>query len=78
MASPINFEQFKSNPIAAIAFVSVLTVGYLFNEIRTSHDEQLDNQNKRIEQLEERVEEYQNRLEEVNKKLIECLAVRNQ
>ncbi len=78
MSSPINFEQFKTNPIAAIAFVAVISVGYLFNEIRTSHDEQLDNQNKRIIQLEERVEEYQERLEDVNKKLIECLAVRNQ
>lgn len=77
MASPISFEQFKSNPITAIAFVALLTIGYLFNEIRTSHDEQLNNQNERIEQLEERVAEYQEKLEDVNKKLIECLAVRN-
>lgn len=78
MASPINFEQFKSNPIAGIAFISVIAVGFLFYELRASYNEQLDNQDKRIEKLETKIEEYQERLEEVNQKLIECLAVRNQ
>ena len=78
MASPISFEQFKNNPITAIAFVAIITVGYLFNQITTSHEKQLEDQDERIEQLEDRVELYQQRLEEVNTKLVECLALKNQ
>jgi uncharacterized membrane-anchored protein YhcB (DUF1043 family) len=78
MASPISFEQFKNNPITAIAFVAIIAVGYLFNQIITSHEKQLKDQDERIEQLDERVELYQQRLEEVNIKLVECLALKNQ
>lgn len=75
MKSPISFEQFKSNPIAAIAFISVLAVGYLFYELRASHEEQLNNQNIRIEQLESKIDDYEDKLDELNNKLIECLRV---
>lgn len=75
MESPISFEQFKSNPISAIAFIAVLTVGYLFYELRSSHNEQLDAQDARIEQLEEKIEKYEDKLDELNQKLIECLRV---
>ena len=78
MASPISFEQFKNNPITAIAFVAILAVGYMFNHITTSHENQLKDQDERIEQLDKRVEQYQQRLEEVNTKLVECLAIKNQ
>lgn len=78
MPSPISFEQFKSNPIAGIAFIAVISVGVLFYELRNSYNEQLENQDQRIEKLENKIDEYQKRLEEVNQKLIECLAVRNQ
>ena len=46
MTSPLSFEQFKNNPITAIAFIAILAVGYLFNEITTSHEKQLENQGK--------------------------------
>jgi len=75
MASPISFEQFKSNPISAIAFVALLSVGFLFYELRDTHDTQLKNQELRIEKLEKKIENYENKLEEVNIKLIECLGV---
>jgi len=78
MESPINFEQFKSNPITAVAFMAVLTVGYLFYELRSSHEEQLGQQDARIEQLEEKIEKYEDKLDELNQKLIECLRVNNQ
>jgi chaperonin cofactor prefoldin len=77
MESPINFEQFKSNPISAIAFIAVLTVGYLFYELRSSHEEQLEQQDVRIEQLEEKIEKYEDKLDELNQKLIECLRINN-
>jgi len=75
MESPISFEQFKSNPISAVAFIAVLTVGYLFYELRASHNEQLKDQDVRIEQLEEKIEKYEDKLDELNQKLIECLRV---
>jgi chaperonin cofactor prefoldin len=77
MESPISFEQFKSSPITAIAFIAVLTVGYLFYELRSSHQEQLEDQDNRIEQLEEKIEKYEDKLDELNQKLIECLKVNN-
>ena len=75
MPSPISFEQFKSNPLAAIAFVALIAVGYLFYELRASHEEQLANQDLRIEQLEAKVDEYEEKLDELNRKFIECLRV---
>jgi len=77
MESPINFEQFKSNPISAIAFIAVLTVGYLFYELRSSHEEQLEQQDVRIKQLKEKIKKYEDKLDELNQKLIECLRINN-
>ena len=34
MKFPVNFDQFKKNPISAIAFLLVLVVGYLYIDIR--------------------------------------------
>ena len=75
MSSPISFEQFKSNPVSAIAFVALVAVGYLFYELRASHEGQLIKQDYRIEQLESKIDEYEEKLDEINKKLIECLRV---
>ncbi len=75
MESPISFEQFKSNPISAIAFVAMLTVGYLYYELRASHNEQIEAQDARIEQMEDKIEKYEDKLDELNQKLIECLRV---
>ncbi len=77
MKLPINFEQFTSNPIGAIAFISVLSVGFLFYELRESYNEQLLNQEERIEKLENKVETYESKLDELNQKLLECLKVNN-
>ena len=73
MKLPISFQEFKSNPTAAIAFLAVLTVGYLFYELRNTYEEQQEAQNIRIEQLENKNERYEDKLEELNIKLIECL-----
>ena len=73
MKLPISFQEFKSNPTAAIAFLAVLTVGYLFYELRNTYEEQQEMQNIRIEKLEQKNERYEVKLDEVNKKLRECL-----
>lgn len=72
MKLPISFQEFKSNPTAAIAFVSVLAVAYLFYELRSTYQQQEKDQNIRIEKLEEKNERYEHKLEEMNLKLIEC------
>lgn len=73
MKLPISFQEFKSNPTAAIAFLAILTVGYLFYELRNTYEEQQEMQNIRIEKLEQKNERYEVKLDEVNKKLRECL-----
>lgn len=73
MKLPISFQEFKSNPTAAIAFLSIITVGYLFYELRNTYEEQQEMQNIRIEKLEQKNERYEVKLDEVNKKLRECL-----
>ena len=73
MKLPISFQEFKSNPTAAIAFLAIITVGYLFYELRNTYEEQQEMQNIRIEKLEQKNERYEVKLDEVNKKLRECL-----
>lgn len=73
MKLPISFQEFKSNPTAAIAFLAILTVGYLFYELRNTYEGQQEMQNIRIEKLEQKNERYEVKLDEVNKKLRECL-----
>lgn len=78
MKLPISFQEFKSNPTASIAFLAVLTVGYLFYELRNTYEKQQEAQNIRIEQLEDKNERYEDKLEELNIKFIECLGTQTQ
>ena len=78
MANPISFDQFKSNPIAAVAFAMLLAVGYLFMELRSTHQVQLEEYNERITKLEADNAEYKRALNEVNEKLIECFRLNRQ
>lgn len=73
MKLPISFEDFKSNPVGAIAFCLILAVGYLFYELRSTHEEQLQAQESRIETLEQKIGKYEDKLDEMNQKLLECL-----
>ena len=49
MKLPISFEQFKSNPIAAVAFTMLLTVGYLYIDLRATDKEQIEKATAKIE-----------------------------
>jgi len=73
MSLPIKFEQFLKHPIAAVAFCMLLAVGYLFYELRDSYNNQLKDQNIRIEKLEKKIEEYEDKLEKMNQKFLECI-----
>ncbi len=38
---PVSFEQFKKNPIAAVAFCMLLAVSYLYVDLRSGYKEQI-------------------------------------
>jgi hypothetical protein len=39
---PVSFEQFKKNPVAAVAFCMLLAVSYLYMDLRSSNQTQID------------------------------------
>jgi hypothetical protein len=70
MKLPINFDQFKNNPIAAVAFCMLLAVGYLYFDLRSTDREQIDKANAKIELLDIKID----RLTYALKKSDSCLA----
>lgn len=88
MKAPISFEQFTKNPVAAIAFVALGVIGYLYVDMMGIHEAQLDNleascvqriddHKERIESLETTIIRYEEKLELINEKLLECLGTRD-
>ena len=88
MKAPINFEQFSKNPVAAIAFVAIGVIGYLYVDMMSIHEDQLENleescvqriddHKERIESLEITLIRYEEKLEIINEKLLQCLDTRN-
>ena len=75
MKLPVSFDQFKKSPIAAIAFLLVIVVGYLYLDNKAVHSEQLKEHKVRIEKLEAEEQEMENKLEEINENLLECLGL---
>lgn len=75
MKSPISFDQFKKNPIAAIAFLLVLVVGYLYIDNKAVYSQQLEGHKVRIEKLEEEEQILEEKLDKINEKLLECLGL---
>ena len=84
MKAPISFEQFTKNPVAAIAFVALGVIGYLYVDMMNIHEAQLENleescvqriddHKERIESLETTLVRYEEKLELINEKLLECL-----
>lgn len=39
---PVSFEQFKKNPVAAVAFCMLLAVSYLYMDLRANNQAQID------------------------------------
>ena len=77
MKLPISFDQFKKNPISAIAFLLVIVVGYLYIDNKTVYAQQLDEHKIRIEKLEAEENIMEEKLDEINEKLLECLELQN-
>jgi archaellum component FlaF (FlaF/FlaG flagellin family) len=85
MKLPVTLEQFIKNPIAAIAFIALVVIGYLYVDMVKIHEQQLvnfentcmsriDDHKDRIESLEELNIRYEEKLSIMNEKLMECLA----
>lgn len=88
MKAPISFEQFTKNPVAAIAFIALGVIGYLYVDMMKIHEAQLENleescvqriddHKERIESLETTIVRYEGKLEQINQKLLECLGTRD-
>jgi hypothetical protein len=39
---PVSFDQFRKNPVAAVAFCMLLAVSYLYMDLRSSNQTQID------------------------------------
>lgn len=88
MKAPISFEQFTKNPVAAIAFVALGVIGYLYVDMMKIHEAQLENlesscvqriddHKERIESLEGTIVRYEEKLEAINEKLLQCLGTKD-
>jgi len=69
-ALPVNFEQFKKNPVAAVAFCMLLAVSYLYFDLRSGYKEQIEKANQKIEVLDAKID----KLTYALKKSDSCLA----
>ena len=47
-ALPVSFDQFRKNPVAAVAFCMLLAVSYLYMDLRASNQTQIDECKKEI------------------------------
>jgi hypothetical protein len=53
---PVSFEQFKKNPVAAVAFCMLLAVSYLYMDLRSGYKEQIDKSNQKIDALDIKID----------------------
>jgi hypothetical protein len=69
-ALPVSFDQFRKNPIAAVAFCMLLAVSYLYFDLRSGYKEQIEKANQKIEALDVKID----KLTYALKKSDSCLA----
>jgi hypothetical protein len=55
-ALPVSFDQFRKNPVAAVAFCMLVAVGYLYFDLRSTDREQIDKANAKIELLDIKID----------------------
>ena len=61
---PVNFSEFRKNPVAAVAFCMLLAVGYLYFDLRTGYKEQIDQAHAKIDALDKKIEIMQIKLKQ--------------
>ena len=55
-ALPVSFEQFKKNPVAAVAFCMLAAVSYLYLDLKSGYKDQIENLNKKLDLYDAKVE----------------------
>ena len=53
---PVSFDQFRKNPIAAVAFCMLLAVSYLYVDLRSGYKEQIEKSNQKIDALDIKID----------------------
>jgi hypothetical protein len=53
---PVNFSEFKKNPVAAVAFCMLLAVSYLYMDLRSGYKEQIEKSNQKIDALDIKID----------------------
>lgn len=71
MKVPVSFEQFKKNPIAAIAFLLVIVVAYLYVDVKTVLNERIDELKVEVSSLKNDYEDLQDKYLELIEKIKE-------
>lgn len=55
-ALPVSFDQFRKNPIAAVAFCMLVAVSYLYIDLRSGYKEQIEKSNQKIDALDIKID----------------------
>lgn len=55
---PVSFDQFQKNPIAALAFIFMVVIGYLYIDQKISYNKVDDRCQTRVTELETKVDSY--------------------
>jgi hypothetical protein len=53
---PIGFDQFRKNPVAAVAFCMLAAVGYLYYDLRDGYKDQIEKSNQKIDALDLKID----------------------
>jgi hypothetical protein len=58
MKMPVSFDQFQKNPVAAIAFIALVAIGYLYVDQKMTNGKIDDRCQTRVTELEVKVDKY--------------------
>ena len=58
MKLPVSFDQFQKNPVAAIAFIALVAIGYLCVDQKMTSETIDDRCQTRVNELEAKVDKY--------------------
>jgi hypothetical protein len=58
MKMPVSFDQFQKNPVAAIAFIALVAIGYLYIDQKMMNSEVDNRCQTRVSELEVKVDKY--------------------
>lgn len=58
MKMPVSFDQFQKNPVAAIAFIALVAIGYLYVDQKMTNGKIDDRCQTRVTELEVKFDKY--------------------